>query len=431
MSESVAKVFEILRRNFRILRIMNWYFNQWHWPRGTMARRTGTIEVVNRILRDLDEDVFSSFTRVLGSNKPAAGAALAFYTKPGERPNSFEFLHKTFAEYLVSRRLVGVLDAAVMEFSDVKSGRSAKEKTLDFAAFLKEWIRLTGPRPMDADLLGFLKDEVLRYEKENGAELPNSRRDFLVRALHVGLRDGMPAHELFQLRDDQLARRPQSFLDALEQAMNSEEMLLALLHCTVAMVINDAGFEPVDIRFSGHGNNSVRGMLSRLSSRRNNPLVVKLLDGLNFSYEHLSSQYLFHAEANKANFSNCNLFIANLTIGKFNDSKFVDAELGKAAMTLTRLNGADFSKARMNDVNLTDSYLEGAIFHGADLSEAKLVRASLIRANLEGANLNGANLEGANLRGANLSGSDLRRARLGGANFENANLSGAILDSVA
>src|SRR5262249_33007197 len=148
----------------------------------------------------------------------------AFYMKPGERPNSFEFLHKTFAEYLVARRFVEMIRMGCKTFEESRESRGLRMKAFDFGLYLKDWTRLTGPRPIDHDLLQFVRDEMMRNRAVERASV-KKWRDFLVRCMQENVRNGMPAHELFHLRDDQMVRRPQSFKEAVELARNAEEAL--------------------------------------------------------------------------------------------------------------------------------------------------------------------------------------------------------------
>ncbi|UFZ04030.1 NACHT domain-containing protein [Bradyrhizobium ontarionense] len=124
------------------------------------STRIGSIETVEKLLGNWSPDVAHSFRKVIGGNKPAVSAALAFYMRPHEAPNSFEFLHKTFAEYLVSRRIVEAVATISEAFEDAKRHRGVRKKTFDESEQLKDWIRLAGGRALDFDLIRFLRDEV-------------------------------------------------------------------------------------------------------------------------------------------------------------------------------------------------------------------------------------------------------------------------------
>jgi hypothetical protein len=161
------------------------------WYDGTT--RTGTITSVENLLGDWDEGLLASFRKTVGSEKPAIGAALAFYLRPGERPNSFEFLHKTFAEYLVCRRLIETTLISAEVFAGAILVRRGRKGVFDIRAFLKEWLRLAGSRPIDPDLLRFLREEVRRRGSAQ-TDIGGPWFSMLRAAVRATLQDGLPAH---------------------------------------------------------------------------------------------------------------------------------------------------------------------------------------------------------------------------------------------
>jgi uncharacterized protein YjbI with pentapeptide repeats len=371
------------------------------------SARTGTIDVVDRLLRDWDEEIFASFKRVIGSEKPAIGAALAFYMKPGERPNSFEFLHTTFAEYLTSRRIVEMVKRFSEYYDESRSAPGRRRKPFDHEIHLRDWLRIMGPRAIDNDLLRFLRDEIARLHSRDASAVRNWR-EALVYCMSLSLREGLPAHALFQLRDDQLARRPQTFREAVEQARNAEEALLATLNATILPDIDTRDFSPVDIRFAMQDRTSLGAMIQRLRGQRVGPdcLVLQLFTGLNLSNEILHVQDLYGIRADKATFREAELNGANLSEANLQEVNFdgailwgvdfTDANLEKATFRLSKLGPTDFSRA-----NLENSIIEpdqknphpGKVdFTGAKLKEVDLSRLNRAAVILDDAELDGATL---------------------------------------
>jgi hypothetical protein len=287
------------------------------------STRIGTIDVVEKLLRDWDSQVANSFKNIIGASKPAISAALAFYMKPGERPNSFEFLHKTFAEYLVARRMVESIKSIADAFDRSKTGGGARRKEFDETTQLKDWMRLMGPRPIDFDLLRFLRDEV-RNSYASAPLAVSIWRDALIGCLQANLRDGMPAQMMFQLPDDQLVRRPQSFREAVEQARNAEEALLASVNSTIMPELHKSAFKPYDIRPPGHDRTSIGNMICRLRGQRThgNILALTLFSGLDLSGEILHLQDLYNLSAIKADFTHAELFCAILLAANVDGSTF-------------------------------------------------------------------------------------------------------------
>jgi hypothetical protein len=339
------------------------------------STRTGTTDMVKQLLRDMNEDIMLSFGKIIGNEKPAIGAALAFYMKPGERPNSFEFLHKTFAEYLVSRRLVDWIKYAAEEFVDSKNTHGLRKRTFDVNPHLREWIRLTGPRPMDFDLLRFLRAEIARRYAVNAADVRHWR-EMLISCFQISLRDGIPAHMLFGLPDHSLVLRHQRFKDAIEQARNAEETLLAAINATILPELGDPGFRPVDVRFPGHDFTSLGGLIHRLIGQRLMGLVIAstLFSGIDFSNERLLFQDMYHMAAVRSDFSGASLLYSVLDWGTFRESRFEYADLRYA-----RLSQADFTGA-----NMKGAILEDAVdLESARLSKDQIMSARLSKQQLE------------------------------------------------
>ena len=403
------------------------------WYEGTS--RTGTIAAVENLLRGWNDELLAAFQRTIGMDRPAIGAALAFYMRPGERPNSFEFLHKTFAEYLVGRRLLAMVKSWSEEWDLANSSGGVRRKSFDATSFLREWLRLTGSRGIDEDLLRFVRDEVSRV---NGSE-PNimkSSQRMLVHCFQVALRDGFPAHELFQLRDDQIARRPQTYREAAQQARNAEETLLVMLNATILANLYADDFQVVDIRPADHSYQTIRLLIRRLgggSWEGNIRVAYALFDGLDLSGEWFSSQDLFAISARKTNFSRANFFMANLGNARLEGANFHSAALSEASLQNGRLDGANLEGAELDNAILShcsfrDANLQDASLVGAKLDGCHFDRANMEKADLERASLKGADLQQSNLRGANLKGADLGSAKLQGADLEDAEMEGANLD---
>ncbi|PZA12605.1 hypothetical protein DNX69_06805 [Rhodopseudomonas palustris] len=306
--------------------------------------------MVDKLLRDWDSQVAQSFKNIVGSTKPAIGAALAFYMKPGERPNSFEFLHKTFAEYLVARRIVKVVWSNAEDFARSRKEKSGRSKDFDETKVLRDWMRLMGPRPIDYDLLRFLREELSNLygeAKEDVALL----RDSLAKCMQFGLREGLPAHALFQLPDDQLVRRPQSFREAVEQARNAEEALLACLNAAILPELNELTFRPIDFRPDGHDSTSIGSLIVRLRGQRVGGyiLALTLFSGIDCSREILHLQDLYNLCAIKADFSKSQLFMAIMWDADVTDANFDGADLWSAVFR---------SPEQLSSNRLTDDQLE-------------------------------------------------------------------------
>ncbi len=139
------------------------------------------------------------------------------------------------------------------------------------------------------------------------------------------------------------------------------------------------------------------------------PLTAIRCIGGNFLHQDLRRAELQSAQFDKSDFSDCNMWEADLRGSSFKYARFCRANL-KGAMLCplefqnpdgtTRLQRADMSGANLRYVNFTDADLRHVIFMGVDLTSAVIRNCDMRGADLTGAILQGAILENVNLEGA-------------------------------
>ncbi len=132
-------------------------------------------------------------------------------------------------------------------------------------------------------------------------------------------------------------------------------------------------------------------------------------------------------DLSNANFTNCNLKGAILSLTNLSGANFTGANLSRAVLGQANLNRTIFHNTILNGALLNGVDLSGAIFKEVSLEGTFLNDANLTGVRLTGSSLKGAYLEEAKLTGADLSGVDLTDARCPGVDFNGANLSGATL----
>jgi uncharacterized protein YjbI with pentapeptide repeats len=300
-----------------------------------------------------------------------------------------------------------------------------KGRSFDAAEYLKRWLILTGPRPVDIDLAQFLRDtfdESFRIK----AGLIREWRTMIVHWISICIEHGLPAHELFHIRDDQVVRRPQSFREAVDQARNAEEMLFMALNCTIRPELYHDGFVPVEIQQERSPlRNVMRNLLRRLGAKEN--LDHRVFDGLSFAGEWLTVQDMALLHGRKADFSGANLLGAGFLHAELEGSKFCSAEISQAsfwyaALAMSDLARVNAKEAVFKEARMTNADLSGGNFAGADFRRARLQKVEASQANCSGANFENARLEGAKLRGANLKGANFRAEDLSGADLEGADV---------
>src|SRR5579883_177736 len=305
----------------------------------------------------------------------------AFFLRPGavERGDqTYEFTHKTFAEYLVTRRLVREIDMLAEDWKRSAGGRGWKDETR-----LQEWAELFGPTALDDDMRKFLEQalaaEVDRRNQqlaESGKESALSWQKVLAQLLNAAVRDGMPMHAM-----SAKLKPAATFREMNRQALNSEIAFLHTLNACSALTKTRSRIpaleqEPQDW-MGGRWFRPMQGLGYYFLS----------LQTVDWSDRSLALISLPHAELSEAN-------------------------LRGAVLSRTNLRSTNLSKANLLAANLHLTYAIEANLSGGNLNNAFLAGANLGGANLSGANLSWANLSWANLSWANLSGADMSGANL-------------------
>ncbi|MBD2102964.1 pentapeptide repeat-containing protein [Leptolyngbya sp. FACHB-261] len=386
--------------------------------------RTATLQEIQKRLKECKlADSLEAFSQSAESG--VTNLLIAFYfrrsgsSEQGE--NTFEFTHKSFGEYLTTRKIVGEVENICEELKryrrNPRQGRSEQE-------LLQIWVRLCGPTAIDFDLLRFVRDEVhLAYTQQ--PEEVRHWQQVLCCLIRYMLQNGMPMETL-------ISTIP-TFYEANRQARNAEEALLVMLNaCAIQTQIVSEIDWPSPVAFGE--------WLSRLHGQRvlADVLALNCLSFLNLSGCILFLRDFVEVNLRKANLREANLGAANLEGANLARANLARANLARANLKKANLEGAILKKANLEGAILEGADLEDANLEGADLEGANLAGANLEGADLEGAilagailieaNLTGANLEGANLEGAYLEGAYLEDANLEGANLEDANLEGANLE---
>lgn len=394
-----------------------------------------------------------------GAKEGISRILIAFYfKKAGSRvsgEDTFEFTHKSFAEYLIARRIV----RAVQHMQEELDRReNSYHSGWDERDALSHWTNLCGPVAVDGYLISYLRTEL----KTSSVSEVERWQLMLSRLVMWVIRNGMPI--------ERLDPRP-PYNDEVRQARNAEEALVATLNACALRTERLSEMAWVT-------STSLGEQISRLEGQRRGsetPLILTCLSLITMNKCILNHRDLYSADLSKsdlseaqfvrANLGKANLYRANLQGANLEGAIFEEADLQwtnleKAKLTYTKmakaqligsvlkgtiitdvdLREADLSRtdlqgAELRHVDLSGANLVEASFHSAKLDHVTFARAKLEKAKLTGAKLVAIDLRKADLHLASLYGAELRNADLGGAslkgaNLQRADLSGANLEGV-
>ncbi|MEM7188233.1 MAG: pentapeptide repeat-containing protein [Pseudomonadota bacterium] len=342
--------------------------------------------------------------------------AVQFYARSGEI-RGFEFIHKSFGEYLTARALISMARRAAAGMNQDLEYPDSKDTTAE------RWCRLIGSAELTDEIMQFLVDETRRMKLGEIDRLQLALTDLF----NWVLRHGLPAE-----------RTTEGCYRELETAQRCAETALIAVLSSIARrkphsdVLTKGELKgralsidwPVtnfDIRVPSEQliRHSPRQMILRLWQGVL-PTVRTAFESIDLSRSWLAGIWLQDANLSRSNMSKANLSAANLS-----SASLIGANLEMAELYSSILRGTDLSSA-----NLCSAQLGGADLRGAILKSADLVGAVLIDAILRNANLSSANLTGANLRGASLINADLSGAILHDVDLTDTNCEGLDIDSV-
>lgn len=377
--------------------------------------------------------------------------AVQFHTRQGFG-DGYEFLHKSFGEYLTARALLSIAQFSARRMLDEEEPEAPKEAA-------RRWCALVASAEMTDFVVKFVSDEA-RLLAEQKEILP--MKDELTKLFSWVQHHGMPVHEGASgtYREIETAQRCAetallTVVSALGHACRNE------YDENAASSTDDVPPWRINVDWPDHSNevtNSTgpRRMLTRLGNAWE-PAVRRSLGGLvlkdtwlsslwlidadlsrsnlsgshltmtNFARTNLTAADLSRAHINFANLSQANLTEANLTGAQLSETDLTYANLFDADLPFSNLFNADLTEAILTGANLTNADLTDADLTNADLTNANLTNVDLTNANLTNADLTNANLNNADLTNANLTDADLTDADLTNADLTNADLTNADL----
>jgi len=291
----------------------------------------------------------------------------AFYFRQADQRNqdhdkTFEFTHKSFAEYLTAKRVVNMV-AQIHE--ELQRHKQSSRSGWNEDKALEEWAMLCGMTTMDRYVFEFVCNE-MQLQKSHVSEWQKT----LSSLISYMLREGMPMHKL----------PLPTYKETCRQARNAEEALLAALNACarVTQQLSDIEWE---------SNTTFGEWVSRLQPQRSDNDKNTLAFNC-FSYLNLKNSCLTQHDLHGANFEKTNFEKANLQLAILWESNCRGADFRKAD-----LEWAIFWEANLMSANISDTEITGAFFGNASLQKANFQNSDIENANFQEANLKGANLE--------------------------------------
>lgn len=291
------------------------------WHSGDI--RTTTVGEINK---HIEQNNLSSFFENFQKNAESGIMRLltAFYFRQKSidvnQNKTFEFTHKSFGEYLVSRRVISLVQLISKK---VEENKSNPDDGIDILDALVKLGSVVGYNNFDHYLYSFIANEIDLFDKD----IVEVWHKNLVSMLNLSLSKGVPVEKI---------SANSSYKEMCNLSRNVEEALLILVYLTSLKVGKQ--FE-----ISWPNEFSLSDMLSRLSIKRN---------------------YYSNGESRKYHLL-CYTVLGNQIIQRQN----------LASRSLTHAN--------FQDCRLTDVVFAGADLFGADFRNSQIVECNFYRSNLQ------------------------------------------------
>ncbi|MGY4749916.1 pentapeptide repeat-containing protein [Pannonibacter sp. Q-1] len=346
--------------------------------------------------KEFEEKSFASLANVTSQ----------FYTRAvGDTDQGFEFVHKSFGEYLTGCALL-------------RAGWELSSKYEDSEEFCPKWLDLFCAQPVTPEILGFLKDECRLQNVPRVTKL----KENLTQHMNWVLLHGFPAHK----KDNTI-----SWAKAEVWQRNAAGALLAVLN---ALAQSLSSRPEAEENTEGSVFDSDRLHVIQLAWP-DQIAPRRFIEMLHISHDRSTAHHLIMSHIDfsfldevGSLFESLNLPRVNFSASDLSYAVFFRSDLMLANMSRSSLRFSDLSKANLLKADLCMSDFSEAVMFDADLSAADLNRSNLNKTYLSLANLRSACLLEANLTQASLSHADLTMANLHGAKFTGADFDGATLD---
>lgn len=341
--------------------------------------------------------------------------------------NTFEFTHKSFGEYLASRRII----LSLKHINKMLSRRADDpDDGWDTKSAVVYFINLCGSAKIDTYLINFIKGEL----------------DFLsveeIQRLQVTLGELLNYCIKFDVPVDRLDPRPSFSLERI-YSNNTFESLIILLSLTSSHIGQS-------LKINWDLDNSFGTILKMITGQRTgatNPVVMSNLKHLDLSNQRLDIADLYGANLSNTDFNLGALHYSNLVLSNCERTNFKGARLNYSQLTRT-----NFNYSNMTGVSLNGAYAQKSYFIGAQLEQANIYETDFSGSNFHNTNLKNLNknknkelfrrkihleriiftnaeFNNTDLTGSLLRGCNFTDATLTNSNFHNANLSYSCFDN--
>ncbi|MCQ9077366.1 pentapeptide repeat-containing protein [Vibrio parahaemolyticus] len=353
-----------------------------------------------------------------GSKKGISRLLTAFYFRESDSSSgadsSFEFTHKSFGEYLISKRIVRQLD---ITFRLLAQHDEEPDLGKDETELLLDWTKICGPNPIDEYIYEFLKNEII-----SKGEVRFEWLSCLKRLIEVTLTKGILVDRLPML----------SFSEMKQYSDNALESLFILQHFCRSGIHHKYELLRLSTHKQGHKAKVSEQLTSILNvnSSRNRDALLRSLTGCDFSFLRLNQVNLSYGNISESAFRRTSIqySYANQLVAE--NCNFTSALMNGSVFNFAELSGSNFRQVRMRETKLKNCNISFADFSESKLRHSQLTRVTAVETNFSHSEAEYINLAFSDLRRAKFYKSDLTGADLSNTDLSGADLTGAKIEGI-
>lgn len=330
-----------------------------------------------------------------------ASVALNLHTRGAGQDGGegYEFIHKSFGEYLAARGLVSHALRMAKKLED-----SEPED------HLRSWVELIGPAELTPEIVRFIFDEAKRLGE---GEITVADKKLFNDFFFVLAGEGPPVHQVFP----ELSWKE---CEARARCALSTAMALTSAISTSLVNVAQSDTERAEARFELPASKEllgIRNIFERTGITSEKPIQLAMR-GLNLNSNRVWSVNLSRAQLCGSSFVSSS-FIRCILI----NTNFSHCDMRAVDFTLADAPDANFSHSDLRGATFVNARLEHAIFEGSDLSQLPKHHGLNLRKRL---GPNGSTV----FSGANLESASFSLTNCDHVNFSRVNLSGAVFYKV-
>ncbi|PTO69284.1 pentapeptide repeat-containing protein [Vibrio splendidus] len=387
----------------------------------TVWKGNGRTASEGKILNNCEKNGLTQYLEHFseGAKKGVIRLLTAFYFRQfgqeecGDR--TFEFTHKSFGEYLTSRRIIEEVKY-IVETKQYAQG--SRRHGFDVNKVLIDWIDVCGSTRLDHYLYTFIHGELALIPKEELIQW----QEVLSELLEAVIVENMPMEKVGQL----------SFDEMLKHYKNASEALLSLHSSCGSLTGQSSNLTLKD-------KNSFSTFIYTIREHRvgpKNSLALSCLTNLNITEQYFDIHDFYDSKFINNTLSSCSFIRAYISSSTITKSKFIKCTFNRANLSNSLFESTELLNITALRADFSNTKMKRCIFNSSNCSDAKFLRSRFNHSTFLKLNLTRSSFERSRINRCifdrcNMKGTDFSYTRILNTTFSNIDLSSCNFDNTS